>query len=84
MISAFVDVNLWIKHLIFQAQKRKLGLLEDDDISKQCEIEDKGSDAITGFGKNRGMLWTYLWKCLILLKIINIKIPDNSTKSHAS
>ena len=49
--------------LLFQAQKRKLGLLEDDDISKlagttsaeQSFGEGKGSGNSTGAGKNRGM-----------------------------
>lgn len=49
--------------LLFQAQKRKLGLLEDDDISKLAETtsaeqsfgEGKGSGKSTGAGKSRGM-----------------------------
>jgi hypothetical protein len=49
--------------LLFQAQKRKLGLLEDDDISKLAGKtsaersfgEGKGSGNSTGAGKNWGM-----------------------------
>lgn len=40
----------------FQAQKRKLGLLEDDDVSKLTENEEEniGDDASI-FAKSRGM-----------------------------
>lgn len=43
--------------MFVQAQKRKLGLLEDDDISKLANAgEGMSTDDSTTFGKNRGML----------------------------
>lgn len=46
--------------MLFQAQKRKLGLLESDDVSNLDDIEQnfgkkKGNDDISRIGKNRGM-----------------------------
>ena len=41
--------------VLFQARKRKLGLLEDDDNS-QLDKSASSADNSTGAGKNRGML----------------------------
>lgn len=41
-------------YFTYQAQKRKLGLLEDDDTSKLAE-EGQGTDEGVGYVKNRGM-----------------------------
>lgn len=62
--------------LSFQAKKRKLGLLDDDDISKlgdiasakeQNFVEGKDDDDLTSSGKIRGMG---------LSKMLGICIPD--------
>lgn len=43
--------------MLLQAQKRKLGLVEDDDISKLSEREEeKGNEDSSGFLKSRGIL----------------------------
>lgn len=44
---------------VCQAQKRKLGLLENDDIASTKEREfgeEEGNDEVASTGKNRGML----------------------------
>lgn len=43
--------------ILIQAQKRKLGILEDEDLPNSDEVaEERGTDDSTGFGNNRGML----------------------------
>lgn len=60
--------------MLFQAQKRKLGLLEDDDISTLAETsleghnfgEGKSSHNSTGAGKSWGMLMLiFLRRCFL-------------------
>lgn len=70
-------------YALFQSKKRKLGLLEDDDISKfgdlasakEQKFEERSSnDDFGGTAKNRGMLildWEvgtrYLWEVLEMI-----------------
>lgn len=50
--------------MLLQAQKRKLGLLEDDDIPKLSEKdEEKGNEDYAGFVKSRGILVKCFRRC---------------------
>ena len=63
--SSLQSLNSWWCTL--QAQKRKLGLLEDDDSSKLATSASPGElnvkDISTGVGKNRGMLILFFNMC---------------------
>lgn len=59
VVFSWVLVNGIRRYAFIQAQKRKLGLLEDDDTAtaEEQDVEGrKSSDYSTGFQKNRGML----------------------------
>ena len=69
--SSNVYLNLWwystLIFFSFQAQKRKLGLLEDDEFSKVAKSAFSGEPNSSEAGKNRGMLDS---KCFFFLSCI--------------
>lgn len=74
--------------ILIQAQKRKLGILEDEDLPNSDEVaEERGTGDSTGFGNNRGMLlldvfgkmcylvpggWAWIYHCLFYVFPSNV------------